>query len=268
MIYLEIMLKASNLLRQSSTSCLWKRDLHLSTPSFTAGQTQYHGQQGSTWWEKYDSHADPVQSRTDLLNMDELDERHFRPVKPVVPTYQSFSCFHEPIVSRVTGILLREGNRELVEDLMHKTFRTIKLIQVGKWQRAKTEEERASIECNPITLLKQAIKNATPIVRESQPMKKHRSRAFVWLGLTRIAKGGTLYSVPIPMSPTRGMFTAIRLLIDSTHDARPHDQRFWTLFAKEIMDAAQNQGRTIKKKQEIHRNAELNRAYAHFKWQK
>ena len=49
------------------------------------------------------------------------------------------------------------------------------------------------------------------------------------------------------MSPTRGTYTAIRLLIDSTHDARPHDQRFWTLFAKEIMDAAQSQGRTIKK---------------------
>jgi small subunit ribosomal protein S7 len=91
---------------------------------------------------------------------------------------------------------------------------------------------------------------------------------FCLIGLTRIAKGGTLYSVPIPMSPIRGTYTAIRLLIDSTHDARPHDQRFWTLFAKEIMDAAQNQGRTIKKKQEIHRNAELNRAYAHFKWQK
>jgi hypothetical protein len=63
-------------------------------------------------------------------------------------------------------MLLREGNRELVEDLIHKTFRTMKLIQIGKWQRAKTDEERASIECNPVVLLKQAIKNATPIVRK------------------------------------------------------------------------------------------------------
>lgn len=243
------MLRTLSFLPRSSLQLI--RTIHLTSPSSTAGQTQYHGQQDSTWWEKYGSHVDPVQSRTDLLNMDDLDERHYRPIKPVIPTYQSFSCFHDPIVSRVIGILLREGNRELVEELMHKTFRTIKLIQIGKWQRAKTDEERALIECDPVVLLKQAVKNATPIVR-----------------LTRIAKGGTLYSVPIPMSPTRGTYTAIRLLIDSTHDARPHDQRFWTLFAKEIMDAAQNQGRTIKKKQEIHRNAELNRAYAHFKWQK
>ena len=144
----------------------WIRSIHLSKPSFTAGQTQYHGQKDSTWWDKYNSYVDPVQSREELLNMDELDERHFRPVKPVVPTYQSFSCFHDPIVSRVLGILLREGNRELVEDIMHKTFRTIKLIQVGKWQRAKSEEERASIECDPVVLLKQAVKNATPIVRK------------------------------------------------------------------------------------------------------
>jgi hypothetical protein len=164
MIYLELMFKSSFLLRHSSLQ--FKRYLHLSIPKLTAGQSQYHGQQGSTWWEKYGSHVDPIQSRLDLLNIDDLDERHFRPVKPVIPSYQSFSCFHDPIISRVIGILLQEGDRELVEELIHKTFRTIKLIQIGKWQRAKTDEERASIECNPVTLLKQAIKNATPIVRK------------------------------------------------------------------------------------------------------
>ena len=49
---------------------------------------------------------------------------------------------------------------------MQKTFRTIKLVQIGKWHRATTEEERAAIECNPVVLLKQAIKNTTPIVRK------------------------------------------------------------------------------------------------------
>src|SRR4051812_18741259 len=106
------MLQSSSLLRYSSFQFI--RYFHFSIPSLTAGQTQYHGQQDSTWWEKYGSHVDPVQSRLDLLNMDDLDERHFRPVKPVIPTYQSFSCFHDPIVSRVIGILLREGNRELI----------------------------------------------------------------------------------------------------------------------------------------------------------
>lgn len=158
------MFQSSFLVRRASLQSM--RYLHLSSPHLTAGQTQYHGQPDSTWWEKYGTHVDPVQSRSELLNMDELDERHFRPVKPVVPSYQSFSCFHDPIVSRVIGVLMREGNRELVEELMHKTFRTIKLIQVGKWNRAANDDERASIECNPVTLLKQAIKNATPIVRE------------------------------------------------------------------------------------------------------
>lgn len=158
------MLKSLFLIRPPSLQSI--RHFHLTIPSLTAGQTQYHGQKESTWWEKYGSHVDPVQTRSELLNMDELDERHYRPVKPVIPTYQSFSCFHDPLVSRVIGVLLREGNRELVEELMHKTFRTIKLIQVGKFNRAKTDEERASIECNPVTLLKQAVKNATPVVRK------------------------------------------------------------------------------------------------------
>ena len=59
---------------------------------------------------------DPVQTRQELLDMDDADERHFRPVKPVVPSYQSFSCFHDPMISRVIGVLVREGNRELVEN--------------------------------------------------------------------------------------------------------------------------------------------------------
>jgi hypothetical protein len=165
MIYLEMWVKSTCIVRYSLSS-IFTRCLHLSSPSSTAGLTQYHGQKNSTWWDKYGSHVDPIQSRDELLNIDELDARHFRPVKPIVPTYQSFSCFHEPIVVRVIGILLSEGNRELAEDLIHKTFRTIKLIQIGKWQQAKTDEERASIECNPVNLLKQAIKNATPIVRK------------------------------------------------------------------------------------------------------
>lgn len=159
------MMQKSTLLNQYA-SLLLKRSFHNSAKVLTAGQTQYHGQKDSTWWEKYGSHVDPVQNRADLLNMDDLDERHYRPVKPVIPTYQSFSCFHEPIVSRFIGILMREGNRELVEDIVHKTFRTIKLIQIGKLNRATTDTERASIECDPVKLLKEAIKNSTPIVRK------------------------------------------------------------------------------------------------------
>ena len=181
------MIMKSSLFHQQ-TSFLWKRFFHYTRPTLTAGQTQYHGQKGSTWWEKYGSHVNPVQTRADLLNMDGLDERHFRPVKPVIPTYQSFSCFHDPMVSRVIGILLSDGDRELVENLMDKTFRTIKLIQIGKWHKAKTDEERASIECNPVVLLKKAIKNATPIVRKFEncfPIEKMNSFGQVWHVLLR-----------------------------------------------------------------------------------
>ncbi|CAF1553368.1 unnamed protein product [Didymodactylos carnosus] len=227
------------------------RSFHLTINHLTASQTGYHGQPNSTWWDKYALHKSPIMSREELLTIDDLDERHFKPVLPVIPTYQSYSCFHDPTTSRLIGMLMRNGNRELTEELIRKTFRVIKLINVGKYNRAQTKDEQLEIECNPVKTLQKAIKNVTPVIR-----------------LTKVSKGGTLYTIPVPMKEIRGIWTAIKLLIETTNDARPHDQRFWTLFAKELMDAADGKGRTIKKKQEIHRNAELNRAYAHFKWTK
>lgn len=76
--------------------------------------------------------------------------------------------------------------------------------------------------------------------------------------------GGSTYQVPMEVSPHRQRILAIRWLVDS---ARNRGERTMVeRLAAEIIDAANNQGASIKKKEDTHRMAEANKAFAHYRW--
>ena len=99
----------------------------------------------------------------------------------------------------------------------------------------------------PADILEQAVKNVTPLL-----MVKPR----------RV--GGATYQVPIEVQPDRGLFLAIRWLILSAK-ARAGKSMAEKL-AAELSDASKGQGTTIKKRDDTHRMAEANRAFAHYRW--
>jgi len=98
-----------------------------------------------------------------------------------------------------------------------------------------------------VTVLEQAVKNATPLL-EVKPRRV----------------GGATYQVPIEVRPTRGLSLAIRWLVRSTR-ARQGKSMAEKL-AAELSDAAKGQGVTIKKREDTHKMAEANRAFAHYRW--
>jgi small subunit ribosomal protein S7 len=99
----------------------------------------------------------------------------------------------------------------------------------------------------PVTVLEQAIKNATPQL-EVKPRRV----------------GGATYQVPIEVRPDRGLSLALRWLVASAR-ARGGKSMAEKL-AAELSDAAQGQGVTIKKREDTHKMAEANRAFAHYRW--
>lgn len=101
---------------------------------------------------------------------------------------------------------------------------------------------------DPKTVLHHAIKNCTPI-----------------LELRKIRRGGINYQVPIPINETRAQFLSMNWLIKTAQE-KGNTEKISDMLAKEIIDAAKNQGRVIKKKQELHKLCEANRAYAHYRW--
>jgi small subunit ribosomal protein S7 len=103
------------------------------------------------------------------------------------------------------------------------------------------------LKTEPLEVLAQAIKNATPALQ----VKSRRV-------------GGATYQVPIEVQPDRGLSLALRWLLNYAR-ARSGKSMAEKL-AAEIADAAQGQGATIKKRQDTHKMAEANKAFAHYRW--
>jgi small subunit ribosomal protein S7 len=98
-----------------------------------------------------------------------------------------------------------------------------------------------------IEIFEQAVKNATPLI-EVRPRRV----------------GGATYQVPLEVRPERRQSLAIRWLVSSTR-ARSGKSMAEKL-AAELMDAANSTGTTVKKREDTHRMAEANRAFAHYRW--
>jgi small subunit ribosomal protein S7 len=100
---------------------------------------------------------------------------------------------------------------------------------------------------DPIATLELALKNSTPLLE----VKARRV-------------GGATYQVPVEVDANRGRSLAIRWLIKSTR-ARS-GKSMAEKFASELLEAAKNQGATVKKREDTHKMAEANRAFAHYRW--
>jgi small subunit ribosomal protein S7 len=92
-----------------------------------------------------------------------------------------------------------------------------------------------------------ALKNATPLV-EVKPRRV----------------GGATYQIPVEISSNRRMALAMRWLIDSARKRSGRDMA--ARLAGELLDASRNEGNTVKKREDTHRMAEANQAFAHFRY--
>ena len=100
---------------------------------------------------------------------------------------------------------------------------------------------------DPIVVLEQALKNATPLLE----VKARRV-------------GGATYQVPVEVDASRGRSLAIRWIIKSSRSRSGRSMA--EKFAAELTDAFKGQGSTVKKREDTHKMAEANRAFAHYRW--
>lgn len=135
------------------------------------------------------------------------------------------------LVTALINKVMRDGKKSLAERIVYRSFDII---------AAKTHKD-------PLDVLEQAVKNAMPVL-EVRPRRV----------------GGATYQVPIEVRPERRLALALRWLVQfaRTRSEKSMPERL----AAEIMDAANNVGNTVKKKEDTHRMAEANRAFAHYRW--
>jgi small subunit ribosomal protein S7 len=124
----------------------------------------------------------------------------------------------------------------------------VKQIQLAKYYEATTDAERAEIELNPITIFHKALENCSPVLQ-----------------LTPIKRGGSTYQVPIPITENRARFLAMKWMILECRE-KERKIHFPERLAVELIDAFNNTGKVVKRKQDLHKQCENNRAYAHYRW--
>ncbi len=139
--------------------------------------------------------------------------------------------FKSKNVTRFVSKMMIDGKRSLAERIIYDAFEAIE----AKQRRP------------PIDVFEQALKNATPTT-EVKPRRV----------------GGSTYQVPVEVRRDRGSALAMRWLIRSarTRTGRSMSEKL----ANELMDAAAGQGATIRKREETHKMAESNKAFAHYRW--
>ena len=139
--------------------------------------------------------------------------------------------YQDVLVSAMINRLMQDGKKNLASRIFYGACRLV--------------QERTGQE--PLKVFKQAYDNVKPRVEV-------RSRRV----------GGSTYQVPVEVGPRRQQSLTLRWMISAV-DGRPERTAIERL-AGEIMDAAQGRGGAIKKKDDVERMAEANRAYAHYRW--
>jgi len=139
--------------------------------------------------------------------------------------------YNSRLVSMLTVRILKSGKKSLAQKIIYSSLDIIK--------------EKTSLD--PLEILEKAIRNATPLVE----VKARRV-------------GGSTYQVPMEIRAYRGTNLALRWL---TQFAKKRSGKNMSIkLANEIVDTANDQGNTIRKREETHRMAEANKAFAHYRY--
>ena len=133
------------------------------------------------------------------------------------------------VVAKFINLLMERGKKVTAQKILYGALDIIK---------DKTKQE-------PITVFEQAIKNVSPILEV-------KSRRI----------GGANYQIPIEVKGDRKLTLALRWIIGASKKRKGKPMR--EKLAQELMDAASKQGEAMKKREDVHRMAEANRAFAHF----
>jgi len=139
--------------------------------------------------------------------------------------------YKSAIIPKLINSIMYDGKKTVAEKIIYKAIDKIK---------SKSKEE-------PINIFNEAINNIRPTVE----VKSRRV-------------GGATYQVPVEVKSKRSQALALRWLIDASRKRK--DKNMSDKIFNEIYDAYQNRGSAIKKKEDTHKMAESNKAFAHFRW--
>ena len=158
-----------------------------------------------------------------------MSRRHRAEKREVLPDPK----FGDVVLSRFMNVLMYDGKKSTAERIVYAAMDTIK--------------RKMGQNGDPLRMFHEAMDNVKPAVEV-------RSRRV----------GGATYQVPVEVRPERRQALAIRWIIESARKRGEHTME--ERLSGELLDAANNRGAAVKKREDTHRMAEANKAFSHYRW--
>ncbi|MBA4800719.1 MULTISPECIES: 30S ribosomal protein S7 [Euryhalocaulis] len=156
-----------------------------------------------------------------------MSRRHRAEKRDIIPDPK----FGDEVLTKFMNYVMRDGQKSKAERIVYGAFEIVE---------EKTRQE-------PIQIFHDALENVKPAVEV-------RSRRV----------GGATYQVPVEVRPERRQALAIRWLVNAARGRGENTMR--ERLAGELMDAANNRGSSVKKREDTHRMADANKAFSHYRW--
>jgi small subunit ribosomal protein S7 len=156
-----------------------------------------------------------------------MSRRHSAEKREVIPDPK----FGDIVVTKFMNSIMYEGKKSVAETIVYGAF----------------DQVEARMKSSPLDVFKQALENVAPAIEV-------RSRRV----------GGATYQVPVEVRMERRQALAIRWIITAARGR--NDKTMVERLSAELMDAANNRGNAVKKREDTHRMAEANRAFSHYRW--
>jgi len=159
-----------------------------------------------------------------------MSRRAAAPSRTILPDPK----FHSEMLAKFMNVVMHSGKKSAAEQILY-----------GAIERIGERTGRKGPEA--IELLSQALDNVKPVVE----VKSRRV-------------GGATYQVPVEVRSSRRQTLAMRWIIEAARDRSEKSMAF--RLAHELLDAAENRGAAVRKREDTHRMAEANKAFAHYRW--
>jgi small subunit ribosomal protein S7 len=156
-----------------------------------------------------------------------MSRRHSAEKREIIPDAK----YGDIVVTKFMNSVMRDGKKSVAEQIVYGALDIV--------------EERA--KADPLAIFRQALENVAPAIEV-------RSRRV----------GGATYQVPVEVRAERRQALAIRWLIQAARSR--NDKTMIDRLSAELLDASSNRGSAVKKREDTHRMAEANRAFAHYRW--
>jgi small subunit ribosomal protein S7 len=159
-----------------------------------------------------------------------MSRRAAAPSRTILPDPK----FNSDMLAKFMNVVMQSGKKSAAEHILY-----------GAIERITEKTGRAANEA--LELLSQALDNVKPVVE----VKSRRV-------------GGATYQVPVEVRSSRRQTLAMRWVIEAARDRSEKSMAF--RLAHELLDAAENRGAAVRKREDTHRMAEANKAFAHYRW--